>query len=143
MNSVRSLSRYSTEAVLYQTRLLQLRELLSVMYEGLRLRGDFVVPGPDGFLMEDCGPPMMILDRGHSEVDVRQQVFVSFPDGWTSAMQEVFMALQVSRTSDRWVSAAALSEWTGLSFYEVVESLCILSSDSRVRTEDGVLWKCF
>lgn len=145
MGWIRSLclrSCYSTEAVLLQRRLSQMREMLTAMLNGQRVRGALSIQGADGFSFnEDLeGAPVSNSRRGEDELD--QHIFCSFPEGWSFVMEEVYMALRVTRTSDRWISVQELSNWTGLGDQEVGESLHELEHLRKVQSDDCTLWKC-
>lgn len=74
--------------------------------------------------------------------DVQHDVFWIFPELWSFSMQEVYMALYVTRLSDRWVSSQELSSWTGLTLSEVIQSLLKLQRGGKVKSDNGLTWKC-
>lgn len=119
-----------------------MREMLTAMLNGQRDQGAVSIQGADGFSFnEDLeGAPVSNSRRGEDELD--QHIFCSFPEGWSFVMEEVYMALRVTRTSDRWISVQELSNWTGLGDQEVGESLHELEHLRKVQSDDCTLWKC-
>lgn len=72
--------------------------------------------------------------------DIEEPVFV-FPSGWTDGMQRLYLALQGSASSERYVSEDRLKWWTGLSSLEIREDLCRLGEAGRVHSmENGSMW---
>ncbi|KAH3606576.1 hypothetical protein CDV55_107233 [Aspergillus turcosus] len=72
-----------------------------------------------------------------------QEVFFSFPIGWTSGMKDVYMALSACRASGHVVKLQELALWVGLPEEEVEECLGWLSQAGKVVSvgEDN-LWTC-
>jgi hypothetical protein len=72
-----------------------------------------------------------------------QEVFFSFPIGWTSGMKDVYMALLACRASGHAVKLQELALWVGLPEEEVEECLGWLSQAGKVVSvgEDN-LWIC-